>query len=215
MLIALSRSRSSVRRRSSASTTRSADGLADTPIEINPASHTPATRPAPSRRDTRTSSSDSRSPPIAATPTTAELPRASDESDGSVRVPSYDHASVNKLLSPTAFKALPPPVRSSRDKWIPGYRTRETYAPGQFSPWSSHRLGLFTVVHIDLDLLFHHYSRPKHYLFPVPDGSLRPPTEGQWSPRLVTSAQIAALYSQRPWDVLDRPIAPVSFRPTD
>ena len=33
-------------------------------------------------------------------------------------------------------------------------------------------------------------------------------------PRLVTLAQIATLYSQRPWDILDRPIALVSFRPT-
>uniref|UniRef100_A0AAV1UTA1 Uncharacterized protein n=1 Tax=Peronospora matthiolae TaxID=2874970 RepID=A0AAV1UTA1_9STRA len=129
MLIALSRSRSSVRRRSSVSATRSANGMDDTPIEIDPAIQTPATRPDPSRRDTRTSSAVSRSPPIAATPPTTEPPRASDESDGSVRVPSYGHAPVNKLLSPTAFKALPP-VRSSRDKWIPGYCTRATYAPG-------------------------------------------------------------------------------------
>uniref|UniRef100_A0AAV1VCM0 Uncharacterized protein n=1 Tax=Peronospora matthiolae TaxID=2874970 RepID=A0AAV1VCM0_9STRA len=178
MLIALLRSRSSVRRLSSASATRSADGLADTLIEIDLASHTPATRLAPSRRDIRTSSAVSRSPPIAATPPTAEPPRAPDESDGSVRVPSYGHAPVNKLLSLAAFKDLPP-VRSSRDKWIPGYRTRATYAPGQFSPWSFHRLGLVTVGHLDWDLLFHHYSRPKHYLFPVPNGSLRPPTEAQ------------------------------------
>uniref|UniRef100_A0AAV1URC8 Uncharacterized protein n=1 Tax=Peronospora matthiolae TaxID=2874970 RepID=A0AAV1URC8_9STRA len=191
MLIALSRSRSSVRRRSSVSATRSANGMDDTPIEIDPAIQTPATRPDPSRRDTRTSSAVSRSPPIAATPPTTEPPRASDESDGSVRVPSYGHAPVNKLLSPTAFKALPP-----------------------LSLWSSHRLGLVTVGHLDLDLLFHHYSRPNHYLFPIPHGSLCPPTEAQRSPRLVTSAQIAALYSQKPWDVLDRPNAPVSFRPT-
>uniref|UniRef100_A0AAV1TY26 Uncharacterized protein n=1 Tax=Peronospora matthiolae TaxID=2874970 RepID=A0AAV1TY26_9STRA len=156
MLIALSRSGSSARRRSSASKTRSADGLADTPIEIDPASHAPATRPAPSRRITRTSSAVSRSPPIAATPPTAEPSRASDESDVSVRVPNYGHAPVKKRLSPIAFKALPPPVRSSRDKCMPGYRTRATYAPGQFSPWSSHRLDLIPVGHMDLDLLFHH-----------------------------------------------------------
>ena len=105
-------------------------------------------------------------------------------------------------------------MRSSRDEWIPGYRTCATYAPGQFSPWSSHRLGLVTVGHMDLDLLFHHYSRPKRYLFPVSASPLRPPAEDQWSSRLVTRAQIAALYSQKPWDILDRPIAPVSFRLT-
>uniref|UniRef100_A0AAV1TYQ5 Uncharacterized protein n=1 Tax=Peronospora matthiolae TaxID=2874970 RepID=A0AAV1TYQ5_9STRA len=97
MLITLSRSHSSARRRSSDSTTRSADGLADTPIEIDPASHTSASRLAPPRRATRTSSAVSRSPPIAATPPKAELPRASDESDGSVRLRSYDYTPVNKL----------------------------------------------------------------------------------------------------------------------
>ena len=87
-------------------------------------------------------------------------------------------------------------VRVSRNKWIPGYRARATYAPCQFSPWSSHRLGLITVVELDWILLFRHFSRPKQYLFPFWELRARPPIEYQWSPRLKTSAQIAQLYSQ-------------------
>ena len=105
-------------------------------------------------------------------------------------------------------------MRSSRNKWIHGYRSHATYAPGQFSPWSSCRLGLVTVGELDLDVLFRYFSRLKQYLFPIPEPRARPPIESQWCPRLVTSVQIATLYSQRPWDILDRLIAPVAFRPT-
>ena len=74
------------------------------------------------------------------------------------------------------------PVRPSCDKWIPWYRARATCVPGQFAPWSSRRLGLVTVGELDLDLLFRHFSRPKHYFFLVPELLARTPIESQWVP---------------------------------
>ena len=173
MLATMSRSRSFVRWRSSASTEQSKNGLAYTPIEIDPTSTTPATRSTSSIPDTRTSSTTSDPTTITGTPHADEPHEASDDSDGSISVSSGGHATMNKLFSTTAYKALPF-VRSSWAKWIHEYCDRATHAPGLFASQSSCRLGLVTVGELYLGLLFPYYYRPKHYLFTVPEPRARP-----------------------------------------
>ena len=148
-------------------------GLACTPIEIDPTSTTPATRSTSSIPDTRTSSTTSDPTTITGTLHADEPHEASDDSDGSISVSSGGHATMNKLFSTTAYKALPF-VRSSWAKWIHEYCDRATYAPGLFASLSSRRLGLVTVGELYLGLLFPYYYRPKHYLFPVPEPRARP-----------------------------------------
>ena len=97
MLATMSRSRSFVRWRSSASTEQSKNGLTCTPIEIDPTSTTPATRSTSSIPDTRTSSTTSDPTTITGTPHADEPHEASDDSDGSISVSSGGHATMNKL----------------------------------------------------------------------------------------------------------------------
>ena len=86
---------------------------------------------------------------------------AFDNSDRSLSISSGGHATVNRLLSPNACKALPP-KRSSQAQWISGYRARVSYPTGQLASSSSRRLRLITMDELDLDFLFRHLSRPKH-----------------------------------------------------
>lgn len=61
---------------------------------------------------------------------------------------------------------------------------------------------------MDIELLFHHFSKPKFWIFP-PQG--RPPRRGTWFPELITEANIMELYAKKPLKSLNTLATPVSF----
>ena len=67
-----------------------------------------------------------------------------------------------------------------------------------------------------MDTIFKHLTRPKSYIFPAPIAprSNAAPPESESTPRLVTSAQVLALYRQNPWNHYRRQVTPVSFHAT-
>ena len=67
---------------------------------------------------------------------------------------------------------------------------------------------------LDIDLFYHHFPKPKGYIFPVQLGKVRPPPESSWSSQLITSTKIEQFYDQRPWDLYDQTIHPISFKPS-
>ena len=128
-LAAMSRSRSSVRWRSSTSTTQSTDDLASAPIEIDPLSPTPAIHPASSIIGTCTSSTTPDSTPITGTPHVDKSHEAFDDSDESLSASRGGHTTVNQLLSPTACKAL------SRRAVVAGYVDTWVLRSCVLCPW--------------------------------------------------------------------------------
>ena len=67
---------------------------------------------------------------------------------------------------------------------------------------------------LDLHLFYHHFSKPKGYIFPVQQGNLRTPPKFSWSSQLITSTKINQFYDQQPWDVYDQIVRPISFKPS-
>ncbi|KAG7377063.1 hypothetical protein PHYPSEUDO_012231 [Phytophthora pseudosyringae] len=62
---------------------------------------------------------------------------------------------------------------------------------------------------MDVELLFHHFSQPKYWLL-YRHGHA--PKSKQWPTDLITKKQITALHRGPPWNVLQTPVTPTSFR---
>ena len=77
-------------------------------------------------------------------------------------------------------------------------------------------LSLTCVVEMDVDTLFKHLTRPKGYIFLAPNAtrSKAAPPESELIPRLVTSAEVLALYRKEPWNQCRSQVTPVSFHAT-
>ena len=63
-------------------------------------------------------------------------------------------------------------------------------------------------------MFYHHFSKPKGYIFPVQLGKVRPPPESSWSFQLITSTKVDQFYDQKHWDLYDKNIHPISFKPS-
>ena len=79
---------------------------------------------------------------------------------------------------------------------------------------STRRVSLISVSELDIDLLYHHFSKPNGYIFPVHLGKVRPHPESSWSSQLTTSTKIDQFYDQQPGDLYDQTIQPISFKPS-
>uniref|UniRef100_A0AAV1U5G8 Uncharacterized protein n=1 Tax=Peronospora matthiolae TaxID=2874970 RepID=A0AAV1U5G8_9STRA len=199
-LAALSGSRPSSRRRASNPAAQPPAGPSPDPIVID--------TPSPSRNPP---------PPVGPfIPTVTKVSRAdlfgeaSSDSDGAISLFNSPRDHVNPMLSLTDYDSLPP-IKVSRNQWIPGYRDRVPRSYTQVSPWSARKVSWTSVAEIDIDFLYRHLSRPKGYIFPTVMAPKCPPPTSEWTPLLACSAQIAALYAQEPWETATRRIAPISF----
>ena len=199
-LAALSSSRSSSRRRATNPAAMPSAGPSPDPIVIDspspPRDLPPPVDPVPPAK-TKTSRVDL-------------FGEASSDSEGAISLSDSPRAPVNSMLSLADYDSLPP-TKISRDQWIPGYRDRVPRSSVQVSPWSARRVSWTSVAEMDIDFLYHHLSRPRGYIFPTVTVSKCPPPASEWTPRLVCSTQIAALYAQAPWEMATRRIAPISF----
>ena len=65
-----------------------------------------------------------------------------------------------------------------------------------------------------MELFFHHFTKPKNYLFPVHETPSRTPKKTTWLPKLITWDRIDALYAQEPWEALRQHPTPISFEIT-
>ena len=140
---------------------------------------------------------------------------ASSYSNGSVSMTGSPRYAENAVLPPAEYDRLAP-TRVPRAEWFPGYRDRVPWSHPHVHPWSALRLSLTSVAELDVDTLFKHLARPAGYIFPAPTAprSNAAPPKSEWIPRLVTSAQVSALYQQEPRNHYPSQVTPVSFHET-
>ena len=62
-------------------------------------------------------------------------------------------------------------------------------------------------------MFFHHFSKPKNFIFP-PNLHTRTPRSGSWASSLINRSQVESLYNLAPWDSVVVPTFPLSFRLT-
>ncbi|ETO58758.1 hypothetical protein F444_22860 [Phytophthora nicotianae P1976] len=62
-------------------------------------------------------------------------------------------------LSDAELGALQP-TTVPRSEWIPGYRDRRSFRGHDIVPWSAQDIRQTSIVEMDADLLFHHYTKP-------------------------------------------------------
>ncbi|ETI53907.1 hypothetical protein F443_03214, partial [Phytophthora nicotianae P1569] len=84
-------------------------------------------------------------------------------------------------LSNAELAALQP-TTVPRSEWIPGYRDRRSFRGHDIVPWSAQDIRQISIVEMDADLLFHHYSKPMEWLIPLRDPV---PPLGDWRDDLV------------------------------
>uniref|UniRef100_A0AAV1UDA5 Uncharacterized protein n=1 Tax=Peronospora matthiolae TaxID=2874970 RepID=A0AAV1UDA5_9STRA len=137
--------------------------------------------------------------------------KASISSEGPISVTEDVRAPANNLLSSAESKDLPK-TKVPRDQWIPGYHCRVPKSSVQVSPWSARRVSWISVLELDLEFFYRHLARPKHYPFPASPAVSKAPPMSEWSPHLISSARVAALYRQEPWKSLRVKIAPIPAR---
>ena len=89
---------------------------------------------------------------------------ASSDFECSISISSDAKDSVNTLLTPAKYAALPG-TKIPRDQWISGYRDQAPRSYNQFSPWSARRITLTSVAEIELGLSYRHFLVPKDYPF--------------------------------------------------
>ena len=133
----------------------------------------------------------------------------SSDSDGKIIVSSDIRKDINQLLTPAQYADLTD-LQKSRDVWIPGYRERKPRSSTQVAPWSARRVSLTSVAELGVEFFYRHLSRPRGYIF-TPQANPKSLLDSAWIPRLITPAQVTAIYDQKPWNVTRRPIAPISF----
>ena len=118
------------------------------------------------------------------------------DSDNSVNIPLRQVA--NRVLAAADFDNLPP-LQQPRDRWIPNYLAPSRRVASDIAPWSVSRIAMVCVRTMSIELLFHHYSKPRQFLFPHHSHGRAPPT-GTWASGMVSRRHIEALYARSPWD---------------
>ena len=95
----------------------------------------------------------------------------------------------NSLIPPAEYDRLAPTQ-------VPRYRVLWSHL--QLHLWSARRVSSNCVVELEVDTLLKHLKRPKGYIFPSPTAprSNAATPESEWILRLLTSAQMLALYQQ-------------------
>ncbi|ETO61774.1 hypothetical protein F444_20240, partial [Phytophthora nicotianae P1976] len=71
-------------------------------------------------------------------------------------------------LSDAELAALQP-TTVPRSEWIPGYRDRRNFRGHDIVTWSAQDIRQISIVEMDADLLFHHYTKPMEWLIPLRD----------------------------------------------
>ncbi|ETM42087.1 hypothetical protein L914_12208, partial [Phytophthora nicotianae] len=84
-------------------------------------------------------------------------------------------------LSDAELAALQP-TTVHRSEWIPGYRDRRSFRSHDIVPWSARDIRHTSIVEMDVDLLFHRYTKPMEWLIPLCDPV---PPLGDWRDDLV------------------------------
>ena len=105
----------------------------------------------------------------------------------------------NPLLPPAEYDRLTS-IRLPRDQWFPGYPDRVPWYHLHVHPWSACRFSLTCGADLDVDTLFKHLTRPKGYVYLSSEAfrSKAATPESELITRLVTSAQVLAIYRQKP-----------------
>ncbi|CAI5731153.1 unnamed protein product [Peronospora destructor] len=106
------------------------------------------------------SETGSASPPPGST---ALSDRHLSDSDNSIILPTRPVA--NRVISSVDFDNLPP-LQQPRDRWIPNYLAPSRRVASEIAPWSVSRIAMVCVRTMTIELLFHHYSKPRNFLFP-------------------------------------------------
>ncbi|GMF29827.1 unnamed protein product [Phytophthora fragariaefolia] len=99
------------------------------------------------------------------------------------------------------------PTKIPRERWIPGYHGSVNFSVADVDPWPVHHVRQLSVRYLTVSKLFHDWCRPPFWLFPQ---RVPVPSPGTWYPELITETNIVALYTIRPWTVLQRVISPRS-----
>ena len=141
---------------------------------------------------------------------TALSDRHLSDSDNSIVLPT--HPVANRVISSVDFDNLPP-LQQPRDRWIPNYLAPSRRVASEIAPWSVSRIAMICVRTMTLELLFHHYSKPRNFLFPFHIHGRAPPT-GTWASGLISRQHIESLYATAPWDNIVIPVNPISFTMT-
>uniref|UniRef100_A0AAV1VNR9 Uncharacterized protein n=1 Tax=Peronospora matthiolae TaxID=2874970 RepID=A0AAV1VNR9_9STRA len=141
---------------------------------------------------------------------TALSDRHSSDSENSITLPARQVA--NRVFSSVDFDNLPP-LQQPRDRWIPNYLAPSRRVASEIAPWSVSRIAMVCVRTMTIELLFHHYSKPRNFLFPFYNHGRAPPT-GTWASGLISRQHIEALYATAPWDNIIVPVNPISFTMT-
>ncbi|ETL86372.1 hypothetical protein L917_14194 [Phytophthora nicotianae] len=99
-----------------------------------------------------------------------------------------------------------PSTTVPRSEWIPGYRDRRNFRSHDIVPWSAQDIRQASILEMDSDLLFHHYTKPMEWLIP-----LRDPVHplGEWRDDLVDESNVRDLIESAPWEILAAKIDPL------
>ncbi|ETP00158.1 hypothetical protein F441_22419, partial [Phytophthora nicotianae CJ01A1] len=111
-------------------------------------------------------------------------------------------------LSDAELAALPP-TTVPRSEWLPGYRDRRSFRGHDIVPWSAQDMRQISIVEMDADLLFHHYTKPLEWLIPLRDPV---PPLGDWRDDLVDESNARDLIETAPWEILAAPLDPLTFK---
>uniref|UniRef100_A0AAV1UZM0 Uncharacterized protein n=1 Tax=Peronospora matthiolae TaxID=2874970 RepID=A0AAV1UZM0_9STRA len=141
---------------------------------------------------------------------TALSNRHSSDSENSITLPARQVA--NRVFSSVDFDNLPP-LQQPRDRWIPNYLAPSRRVASEIAPWSVSRIAMVCVRNMTIELLCHHYSKPRNFLFPFYNHGRAPPT-GTWASGLISRQHIETLYATAPWDNIIVPVNPISFTMT-
>ena len=136
------------------------------------------------------------------------LPRSRlSDRDNSINIPVRQVA--NRVLAAADFDDLPP-LQQSQDRWIPSYLTPSRWVASEIAHWLVSRIAMVCVRKMSIELLFHHYSKPRHFLFPHHSHGRAPPL-GTWASGLISRRHIEALYARSPWYNIVIPVDPIPF----
>ncbi|ETK86644.1 hypothetical protein L915_08754 [Phytophthora nicotianae] len=111
-------------------------------------------------------------------------------------------------LSDAELAALQP-TTVPRSEWIPGYRDRRSFRGHDIVLWSAQDIRQISIVEMDADLLFHHYTKPMEWLIPLRDPV---PPLGDWRDDLVDENNVRNLIESAPWEILAAPLDPLTLK---
>ena len=114
------------------------------------------------------------------------------DSDNSINIPVRQVA--NRVLAAAEFDDLSP-LQQHQDLSIPYYLAPSRRVASEIAPWSVSHIAMVCVRTMSIELLFHHYSKPRHLFFPHHAHGRAPPT-GTWASGLVSRRNMEALYAR-------------------